>query len=45
MALLRPLCLGKRRSNRGAKPDGIGDVVAFLASDAATWITGDAVKL
>jgi 3-oxoacyl-[acyl-carrier protein] reductase len=29
---------------RVAQPDDIGDVVAFLASDAARWITGDTIR-
>ena len=30
---------------RLAKPDDIGDVVAFLASDDARWISGDTVRV
>jgi NAD(P)-dependent dehydrogenase (short-subunit alcohol dehydrogenase family) len=30
---------------RLAQPDDIGDVVAFLASDAARWITGDSIHV
>jgi len=30
---------------RIAQPDDIGDVVAFLASSAARWITGDTVRV
>jgi 3-oxoacyl-[acyl-carrier protein] reductase len=30
---------------RIAKPDDIGGVIAFLASDAARWITGDIVHV
>jgi len=29
---------------RVAQPDDIGDVIAFLASDAARWITGDTIR-
>jgi len=28
-----------------AKPDDIGGVVAFLASDDARWITGDTIHV
>ena len=30
---------------RVAQPDDIGDVVAFLASDEARWITGDTMHV
>ena len=30
---------------RVAQPDDIGDVIAFLASDAARWITGDTLRV
>jgi NAD(P)-dependent dehydrogenase (short-subunit alcohol dehydrogenase family) len=30
---------------RIAQPDDIGDVVAFLASGAARWITGETVRV
>jgi 3-oxoacyl-[acyl-carrier protein] reductase len=30
---------------RFAKPDDIGSVIAFLASDAARWITGHTVRV
>jgi len=37
----RDYTLGIQALQRLAQPDDIGDVVAFLASDAARWITGD----
>jgi len=33
--------LGWQALKRVAQPDDIGDVVAFLASDAARWVSGD----
>jgi 3-oxoacyl-[acyl-carrier protein] reductase len=30
---------------RVAQPDDIGDAIAFLASDAARWITGDTLRV
>jgi len=30
---------------RLARPEDVGDVVAFLASDDARWITGDIVRV
>ena len=37
--------LGIQAIKRLAQADDIGDVVAFLASDAARWITGDTVRV
>jgi 3-oxoacyl-[acyl-carrier protein] reductase len=37
--------LGIQALKRVAQPDDIGDVVAFLASDAARWITGDTLRV
>jgi len=41
----RELALGMQALKRLAQPDDIGPVVAFLASDAARWITGDTVNV
>jgi len=30
---------------RVAQPDDIGGTIAFLASDAARWITGDTLRV
>ena len=30
---------------RIAQPDDVGDVIAFLASDSARWITGDTIRV
>src|SRR3979490_1481681 len=40
----RDFTLAMQALKRVAQPDDIGDVVAFLASDAARWITGDTVR-
>jgi 3-oxoacyl-[acyl-carrier protein] reductase len=40
----RNLALGMQALKRLAQPDDIGAVVAFLASNAARWITGDIVR-
>ena len=37
--------LGIQALKRLAQPDDIGDVVAFLASDDARWISGDTVRV
>jgi 3-oxoacyl-[acyl-carrier protein] reductase len=37
--------LGIQALKRMALPDDIGAAVAFLASDAARWITGDALRV
>jgi 3-oxoacyl-[acyl-carrier protein] reductase len=41
----RDFTLGIQALKRIAKPDDIGDVVAFLASDSARWVTGDTVRV
>ena len=41
----REVTLGMQALKRIAKPDDIGGVIAFLASDAARWITGDTVRI
>lgn len=39
------LTLGMQAFPRVARPEDIGPVVAFLASDGARWITGDTVRV
>jgi len=41
----REITVGMQALKRIAQPDDIGDVVAFLASDAARWVTGDTVRV
>jgi NAD(P)-dependent dehydrogenase (short-subunit alcohol dehydrogenase family) len=41
----RDFTLGIQSLKRLAEPDDIGDVIAFLASDQARWITGDIVHV
>jgi NAD(P)-dependent dehydrogenase (short-subunit alcohol dehydrogenase family) len=41
----REFTLSIQALKRIAQPDDIGDVIAFLASDAARWITGDTVRV
>jgi 3-oxoacyl-[acyl-carrier protein] reductase len=41
----RDLALGMQAFKRLAQPDDVGDVVAFLASDDARWITGDTIHV
>lgn len=41
----RELALGIQALKRIAQPDDIAPVVAFLASDAAHWITGDIIAV
>jgi 3-oxoacyl-[acyl-carrier protein] reductase len=40
----RDITLGMQALKRLAQPDDIGAVVAFLASNAARWITGDTLR-
>jgi NAD(P)-dependent dehydrogenase (short-subunit alcohol dehydrogenase family) len=37
--------LGLQTIKRLAQPDDLGDVVAFLASSEARWITGDTIHV
>jgi NAD(P)-dependent dehydrogenase (short-subunit alcohol dehydrogenase family) len=41
----RDLTLGMQALKRVAQPEDIGGVVAFLASDDARWISGDALRV
>jgi 3-oxoacyl-[acyl-carrier protein] reductase len=41
----RDFTLGMQALQRLAQPDDIGDVIAFLASDSARWISGDTVRV
>jgi NAD(P)-dependent dehydrogenase (short-subunit alcohol dehydrogenase family) len=41
----REVALSMQALKRIAQPDDISDVVAFLASDAARWVTGDTVRV
>jgi 3-oxoacyl-[acyl-carrier protein] reductase len=41
----REIALNLQALKRIGQPDDIGDVVAFLASDAARWITGDTIHV
>jgi NAD(P)-dependent dehydrogenase (short-subunit alcohol dehydrogenase family) len=41
----RDFTLGMQALKRVAQPDDIGDVIAFLVSDAARWITGDTIRV
>jgi 3-oxoacyl-[acyl-carrier protein] reductase len=41
----RELTLGMQALKRIAQPDDIAPVVAFLASDAARWVTGDSIQV
>jgi 3-oxoacyl-[acyl-carrier protein] reductase len=41
----REATLGMQALKRIAEPDDIASVVAFLASDAARWITGDIIHV
>jgi 3-oxoacyl-[acyl-carrier protein] reductase len=41
----RDFTLGLQALKRLAQPDDIGGAVAFLASDAARWISGDTVRV
>ena len=41
----REIVLGMQALKRVAQPDDVADVVAFLASDEARWISGDIVRV
>jgi 3-oxoacyl-[acyl-carrier protein] reductase len=41
----RDFALGMQALKRVAQPNDIGDVVAFLASDEARWISGDTIRV
>ena len=41
----RTFILGMQALQRIGQPDDVGQVFAFLASDAARWITGDTVRV
>jgi 3-oxoacyl-[acyl-carrier protein] reductase len=41
----REFTLGMQALKRVAQPDDIADVIAFLASDAARWISGDTIRV
>jgi len=41
----RDFTLSLQAMKRVAQPDDIGDAVAFLASEAARWITGDTLRV
>jgi 3-oxoacyl-[acyl-carrier protein] reductase len=41
----RNVVLGMQALKRIGKPEDVADVVAFLASDAARWITGASIPV
>jgi 3-oxoacyl-[acyl-carrier protein] reductase len=41
----REVTLGMQALKRIGKPEDVADVVAFLASDAARWITGASIPV
>lgn len=41
----RAFTLGMQALKRIAQPDDIGDAVAFLASNAARWVTGETLHV
>jgi 3-oxoacyl-[acyl-carrier protein] reductase len=44
-ALAEDVTLGMQALKRIGKPEDVADVVAFLASDAARWITGASIPV
>jgi NAD(P)-dependent dehydrogenase (short-subunit alcohol dehydrogenase family) len=40
----RDMALGMQALKRLAEPEDIAGAIAFLASDAARWITGDKIR-
>lgn len=45
MAAGRDFALGMQALKRVGKPEDVADVVAFLASDGARWITGTSIPV
>jgi 3-oxoacyl-[acyl-carrier protein] reductase len=41
----REVALGMQALKRIGKPEDVADVVAFMASDAARWITGASIPV
>jgi NAD(P)-dependent dehydrogenase (short-subunit alcohol dehydrogenase family) len=41
----RGYTLGMQALQRIGHPDDVADVVSFLASDAARWVTGDTIQV
>jgi 3-oxoacyl-[acyl-carrier protein] reductase len=41
----REMTLGMQALKRLGKPEDVADVVAFVASDAARWITGASIPV
>jgi 3-oxoacyl-[acyl-carrier protein] reductase len=41
----REITLGMQALKRIGKPEDVADVVAFVASDAARWITGASIPV
>jgi NAD(P)-dependent dehydrogenase (short-subunit alcohol dehydrogenase family) len=41
----RQFTLGMQALRRIGQPDDVADVVAFVASDAARWVTGDTIQV
>ena len=41
----RNLALGMQALKRIGKPDDVADVIVFLASDGARWITGASIPV